>query len=272
MTFGDKKKTAFAVQLYRAVRVALHLLAGCFEVAVFFPIYGKSRRSRAVSRWSGQLLAILNVQPSLRGAPPMIADRAAVLVANHVSWLDIQLIHSVWPVRFIAKSEVRRWPVIGWLSAHTGTLFIERGKTRHAARINQSIHAAFQQGDAIGVFPEGSTTDGRELIRFHASLLQPAVDERALVYPVALRYREESDNVNVNASYVGETTLMESMRMIFAESAIRAELIFLPAIDATGKTRRELAAQTQTAIAAALNLPVSGKSPGISADPQAAPL
>ena len=89
-----------------------------------------------------------------------------------------------------------------------------------------------------------------------------------MVYPVALRYLDESGNINVNASYVGDTTLMESLRMIFAEKAIRAELIFLPAIDATGKTRRELAAQTQSAIAAALNLPVSGKLPGISAGPQ----
>jgi 1-acyl-sn-glycerol-3-phosphate acyltransferase len=206
-----------------------------------------------------------------RGSPPGSSERAAVLVANHVSWLDIHLIHSVWQVRFIAKSEVRRWPLIGWLSAHTGTLFIERGKNRHAARINQSIKAAFAQGDAVGVFPEGSTTDGRQLTRFHASLLQPAVDEAAMVYPVALRYLDEAGNINVNASYVGDTTLTESLRMIFAERAIRAELTFLPPIDALGKTRRELAAQSQSAIAAALNLPVSGSPPGISAGPPGAP-
>lgn len=271
MNLSDRTKTPIPVRYYRAVSLLLHLFAGVFEVAALFPLYGSSRRSRAVSRWSARLLTIVNVKPTVLGEPPALANRAAVLVANHVSWLDIQLIHSVWQVRFIAKSEVRRWPLIGWLSARTGTLFIERGKNRHAARINQSIHAAFQQGDAIGVFPEGTTTDGQKLTRFHASLLQPAVDERALVYPVALRYLDESGNVNVNASYVGDTTLMESMRMIFAEKGIRAELIFLPAIDATGKSRRELAALTQSAIAAALNLPVSGKTPGISGGPQAAP-
>lgn len=266
-----RTKTPIPVRFYRAGCVVLHLFAGFFEVALFFPFYGKSRRSRAVGRWSARLLAILNVKPGVQGAPPAIANRAAVLVANHVSWLDIQLIHCVWQVRFVAKSEVRRWPLIGWLSARTGTLFIERGKNRQAARINQSIHAAFQQGDAIGVFPEGTTTDGREITRFHASLLQPAVDERAMVYPVALRYLDESGNINVNASYVGDTTLVESMRMIFGEKVIRAELIFLPAIDATGKTRRELAAQTQDAIASTLNLPVSDTTPGKSAGPQGAP-
>lgn len=270
MILPARTKTRIPVRAYRAVSVLLHLFAGVFEVGALFPLYGHSRRSRAVSRWSARLLAIVNVKPSVQGAPPALAERAAVLVANHVSWLDIQLIHSVWQVRFVAKSEVRLWPLIGWLSARTGTLFIERGKHRHAARINQSIHAAFQQGHAIGVFPEGSTTDGKELTRFHASLLQPAVDECAMVYPVALRYLDESGNINLNASYVGDTTLVESMRLIFAEKTIHAELIFLPAIDATGKSRRELAALTQSAIAAALNLPVSGKTPGLSAGPQGA--
>jgi 1-acyl-sn-glycerol-3-phosphate acyltransferase len=193
------------------------------------------------------------------------------MVANHVSWLDIQIIHSIWQVRFVAKSEVRRWPLIGWLSAHTGTLFIERGKGRHAARINRSIHSAFQQGDAIGVFPEGSTTDGRKLARFHASLLQPAVDERALVCPAALRYRDVAGNINVAASYVGDTTLSQSLALILAQKTILADLIFLPAIDATGKSRRELAAQAHAAIAAALNLPVSDRKPDISAGPPGEP-
>ena len=271
MSSPERTQTPLPARLYRAVGIVLHLFAGLFEVALFFPLYGKSRQRRAVSRWSARLLALLNVRPSLHGSPPVAMDRAAVLVANHVSWLDIQLIHSVWQVRFVAKSEVRSWPLIGWLSARTGTLFIERGKHRHAARINQSIHAAFQQGDAIGVFPEGSTTDGRELTRFHASLLQPAVDEGALVYPVALRYLDAAGNINVNASYVGETTLAESMGMIFRERAIRAELIFLAPIDAVGKTRRELAAQTQSAIAAALSLPVSDRKPDMSAGPPGAP-
>ncbi len=270
MNSSDRTKTPIPVRLYRAVSVVLHLFAGILEVMLFFPFYGKSRRNRAVGRWSARLLAVLNVLPSLRGSPPVVADRAAVLVANHVSWLDIQLIHSVWQVRFVAKSEVRRWPLIGWLSAHTGTLFIERGKGRHAARINQSIQAAFRDGDAVGVFPEGTTTDGTELTRFHASLLQPAVDQRALVYPVALRYLDEAGNININASYVGDETLTESLRLIFAEKAIRAELIFLPPIDTVGKTRRELAAQAQAAIAAALNLPVSDRKPDISAGPPGA--
>jgi len=108
------------------------------------------------------------------------------------------------------------------------------------------------------VFPEGTTSDGTSLQPFHASLLQPAVDERALVFPVALRYLDEKRRVNVNASYVGDTSLIESMAMILRERKIVAELIFLPAIDAEGKSRRDLAREAHAAITGAFSRRTSG--------------
>jgi len=254
MTLHNRTHTSFPVRFYRSTLLLFHLFAGIAIVALLFPFYGCARRRMAQARWSARVLSAVNVGPRFRGGPPQVKDRAAVLVANHVSWLDIPLVHSVWQVRFIAKSEVRRWPLIGWLSARTGTLFIQRGKGRHAVRINQAIHAAFLAGDAIGVFPEGMTSEGTGLQPFHASLLQSAVDERALVFPVALRYLDEEGRVNVNASYVGDTSLIESMAMILRERKIVAELIFLPAIDAEGRSRRDLARETHAAIAAALSL------------------
>lgn len=259
MTRHDKAHTSIPVRFYRSTLLLFHLFAGIATVALLFPFYGSARRRLAVARWSARILSAVNVKPRLRGVPPRIKGRAAVLVANHVSWLDIPLVHSVWQVRFIAKAEVRRWPLIGWLSARTGTLFIQRGKGRHAARINQAIHAAFLAGDAIGVFPEGTTSEGAGLQPFHASLLQPAVDEHALVFPVALRYLDGEDRLNVNASYVGDTSLLESMAMILRERKIVAELIFLPAIDAEGKSRRELAHDTHAAIAAVLTRHTGGR-------------
>src|SRR4026207_93326 len=169
MAKHDRRQTSIAVRFYRATLLLFHLFAGIATVALLFPFYGNARRRLAVARWSARILSAVNVEPHLRGVPPAVKDRAAVRFANHGSGLDIPLVHSVWQVRFIAKSEVRRWPLIGWLSAKTGTLFIQRGKNRHAARINQAIHAAFVAGDAIGVFPEGMTSDGAGLQPFHAS-------------------------------------------------------------------------------------------------------
>lgn len=268
MSRCDRVPTPLPVRIYRATRLSLHLLRGVLTVAVLFPAYGGQRRRLAVRRWSAGILSILNVVPRLHGLPPVHPGRPLVLVANHVSWLDIQVIHAVWQVRFVAKSEVREWPVIGWLSARTGTLFIERGSGRHAARINRAIHAAFVDGDPIGVFPEGTTTQGDEIRKFHASLLQPAVDEDALVCPVAMRYLDAGGKLCVDASYVGETSLLESIRMILRQPRIDAELHFLDPIEARGRTRRDLARETRGAIGAALNLPVSDRPPGIPGDPQ----
>lgn len=254
MSRRNRESTASPVRLHRAFRLVIHLLQGVLTVALCFPFYGHTRRQASVARWSAGLLAIVKVVARMHGAPPGDGSRPRVLVANHVSWLDIQVIHAAWQVRFVAKSEVRGWPVIGWLSARTGTLFIERGSGRHAARINEAIHAAFVEGDAVGVFPEGTTTEGDRLGKFHASLLQPAVDEQAVVCPVALRYVDGRGDLCVAASYVGETTLLESMRAILAEPCIFVDLHFLPPIDARGKSRRELATLTREAIAGKLQV------------------
>jgi 1-acyl-sn-glycerol-3-phosphate acyltransferase len=251
----DEATTPLAVRSIRLIRLVLHLVRGALTVALLFPFYGHPRRQHAVGRWSAGTLAILNVVPRVHGAPPPAGGRPLILVANHVSWLDIELVHALWQVRFVAKSEVRRWPLIGWLSTAAGTLFIERGSGRHAARINQSIHAAFLQGDAIGIFPEGTTTAGDRVGRFHASLLQPAVDEQALLVPVALRYLDAEGRRCDAASYVGETSLLDSIRAILRQRRMTAELVFLPTVDATGRTRRELAELTRQAIAQSLGLP-----------------
>jgi len=251
----DRAPTPTPVRFYRAFRLFLHLIRGLLTVALLFPFRAAPRRRESVRRWSARTLTILNIHSRVHGTPPPAAGRPLVLLANHVSWLDIELVHSVWPVRFVAKSEVRKWPLVGWLSAQAGTLFIERGSHRHAARTNQAIHAALEEGDAIAVFPEGTTTEGDRLEKFHASLLQPAVDEQALVHPAALRYLTADGALCVAASYVGETSLVESIVAILQEREIVAELHLLAPIDARGKSRRQLADETRAAIAERLSLP-----------------
>jgi 1-acyl-sn-glycerol-3-phosphate acyltransferase len=253
-------------RLRRALGLLFQLGAGLLTVALLFPFYGRERRWRAVQRWSAGVCSQVALRLQVIGELPR-HDRPILIVANHVSWLDIQVIHSVCRVRFVAKSEVRRWPAIGWLAARTGTLFVHRGRHRHAAQINQAIHSAFALGDRIAVFPEGTTTDGRELLRFHASLLQPAVDEGALVVPVALRYLNANGEVDVTPSYIGERTLLESMVAVIQAPELRAELRFLPSIDARGRSRRELAQLSQDAIAATLGLRVIGRTPEKASDP-----
>jgi len=241
-------------RLVRFIRLVLKLVSGVLTVVFLFPFYSRDRRWRAIQRWSAGVCRIVGLELKVTGAPPA-ADRPILVVSNHVSWLDIHVIHSAWRVRFVAKSEVRGWPVICWLAARTGTLFIDRRRRRHAASINRAIHDAFAAGDAVAVFPEGTTSEGTQLLRFHASLLQPAVDEGALVVPIALRYVDDHGEVDTTPSYVGDRSLLESMSAVVSARRLRAQLQFLAPIDAAGRTRRELARLSHRAISQALNLP-----------------
>jgi 1-acyl-sn-glycerol-3-phosphate acyltransferase len=193
-----------------------------------------------------------------------------MIVSNHVSWLDVWVLDSVVPVRFVAKSDIRRWPLIGFLVSGAGTIFIERSKAKDTARTNRAIVEALARSEHVAMFPEGFTTDGTQVKPFHASLFQPAVGAGARVVVVALRYVNADGSVNLDASYVGERSLWESLRLILAQRSLRAELTFAATIDISGKTRREIARAAECATADALQLPRPGRKTGTTACPPGA--
>lgn len=234
---------------WRLMRLAWHLLDGVLTIATLFPFYPAKRRSQAVKRWSQSLLDTLCVQLHVHGEPPYADTSPVMLVANHVSWLDIYAINAVLPVRFVAKSEIRSWPVIGWLSAKTGTLFIERARRRDTVRIGGEIAAAMARGDVVAVFPEGTTTDGSQVLRFHGSLLQPALIANADVYPAALRYERDDGSLCVEAAYDGDKTLWHTVQRIIALPRIQAHVWFLPSLPAAAADRHALAQAAQAVIA-----------------------
>lgn len=246
--------TSMMTRGLRLTRLALHLLQGMLTIATLFPFYSVARRGVAVKRWSKVLLDMLGVQLHVHGeiprnGAPRGQAQPAMLVANHVSWLDIYAINAVLPVRFVAKSEIRSWPVIGWLSANTGTLFIERTRRRDTVRISGEIVAAMQRGDVVTVFPEGTTTDGSQVLRFHGSLLQPALQAAAHVHPVALRYERDDGALCVEAAYDGDKSLWDTLRLVVAQPAIHAHVWFLQALPTDATDRRLLAQAAHTAIA-----------------------
>jgi 1-acyl-sn-glycerol-3-phosphate acyltransferase len=246
--------TSVVTRGWRLVRLALHLLQGMLTIALLFPFYAPARRRDAVKRWSHALLGKLAVKLHAHGEiPRKVAPRGhappAMLVANHVSWLDIYAINAVLPVRFVAKSEIRKWPVIGWLSAKTGTLFIERSRRRDTLRINDEMVAAMQRGDVVTVFPEGTTTDGSQVLRFHGSLLQPALQAEAHVHPVALRYQNSDGSLCVDAAYDGDKSLWDTLLLIVARPVIHVHVWFLQPLPAAGADRRTMAQAAHAAIA-----------------------
>ncbi len=263
--------TSALTRNYRIARLFLHLLTGLGASSLVFPFVGRNGRLAIFRRWSRTLLAILAVRVKVDGVAPIERHAPTMLLANHVSWLDIFLIASIVPSRFVAKSEIRGWPVVGWLIARQGTLFIERGRRRDTARINGNVNDALAKGYCAAVFPEGTTSDGTEVRPFHASLLQPIVHAHGIAAPVALRYVTADGRIDDIPAYVRERTLWDSLKLIASSQEILAEVRFLPLVSAAGKHRRDLAEHTARLIADALTLPAPGRKRGTTADPRAAP-
>jgi 1-acyl-sn-glycerol-3-phosphate acyltransferase len=178
-----------------------------------------------------------------------------MIVANHVSWLDIFAIDSVRAVRFVAKAEIRRWPVFGWLCAQVDTLFIERARLHHIAQINGQVTAALRQGDVFAVFPEGVISAGNVLLPFHASLLQPALACDAMLYPVAIRYTRADGSQCSEADYEGDKSMLGSLLLMLTQPVICARLQFMAPLACAGRHRRELAHEAARLIADALGVP-----------------
>jgi 1-acyl-sn-glycerol-3-phosphate acyltransferase len=243
-----------AVRLYRYVRTCVHLGAGVATTLFVFPLVSSARKRALVKRWSRGLLRILAVRTRVHG--DLRARGGNVLiVANHISWLDIFVLNSVHPVRFVAKSELARWPIVGALSRGAGTLFIERTKRRDTHRVNHHVAEVLARGDVVAIFPEGTTTDGRDMLSFKSSLLQPIVEAAGHVQPVAIRYRAPDGTLSVAPAYVGDTTFAQSFWHVCGVRALTVDLIATAPLPAREGHRRELARAAERSIRTALAAP-----------------
>lgn len=239
------------VAVLRAIRLVLHVAYG-LTLALVYPWFGLHKRRRILQRWSAGLLDVLNIRVTFAAKGQMQDGNHGLIVSNHISWLDVFVLNSVIPMRFVAKSEVRSWPVIGWLCARAQTLFIERGKMRSAARINSSMVELLQQGESLAVFPEGTTTDGAQVAHFHSSLLQPAIDAWSQVHPIAIRYQDSRGERSHDATYIDEVSLGRSIWRILRSPQLHVRLLLTPALDVRGVERRALALQARQQIGTAL--------------------
>jgi 1-acyl-sn-glycerol-3-phosphate acyltransferase len=233
---------------FRLARVGLHLGWGAATVAVVYPWLSPRWRRALKQRWSRQLLEILDVKLGVRGATAHGARLHGLLVCNHISWLDVFVINALTPAAFVAKQEVKSWPLIGWLCAHTETIFLPRGSRRAARRTLEMMTAHLQRGVPVAFFPEGTTTQGERVLPFHAALFQAAIEAAAPLYPLALRYADRRGYPSLAPAYLGATTLWQSLRTIARADGIQAELRILPAFAAHLGARAELAQRCREAI------------------------
>lgn len=185
-----------------------HLLRGLWILRTRFQRQDAAVQRLLVQQWSAQALRIMGVRLQVLGQEP---PGAMLLVANHMSWLDIIVMNAACPSRFVSKADVKHWPMVGTLVEASGTLFIERENRRDALRVVHHMAECLRQGDRLAVFPEGTTGDGSQLLPFHANLLQAALVTDSPVCPVGLRYARvdglEEERVNLHEAPLGPHTM-----------------------------------------------------------------
>lgn len=235
----------------RLLRASAHVIHGAWVAQWHLRAAAQHERHYHVAWWAGKMLRILGLE--IEGASALPANGPVLIVANHVSWLDILVLHALCPhARFVSKAGVRYWPVIGSLTLAAGTLFIERESKRDALRVVHHMAEALKRGDTLAVFPEGTTTDGHALLPFHANLLQAALAAEVPVQPVALRYADAHTAPSPAAAYVGTMTLVQSLWSVVRAQGLRVHVRVLPALSGEGADRRALAQAARAAIDDAL--------------------
>jgi len=238
-----------ALAVWKILRGVVHLLAGWWTLRAHFPRLSVEQREMRVQAWSLQFLALWGIHLRVLGQP--VAAGPALLVANHISWLDILVIHAARYCRFVSKSDIRDWPMVGTLATASGTLYIERSRRKDALRMVRDMAQALQEGDVLAVFPEGTTSDGLNLLPFHANLIESAVAAQAPVQPLALRFVDaRTGEPTLAPCYIGDDTLIASVWRTLTAPPIVAVVHFGQPQQAEGRERRQWARDLREAVQA----------------------
>lgn len=232
---------------WRLGHALLHAIRGWFIITLLFPRWPQARREATVQAWSLRMLQILGIPLQVEGAPP--ARGPVLLVANHLSWLDILVLHAARYCRFVSKSDVKYWPLLGTLATGGGTLYIEREKRRDAMRVVHHMRESLAAGEILAVFPEGTTGDGRELLPFHGNLIQAAISIDAPVQPAALRFVDQATGEDSDGPlYLGDDTLLTSLWRTLGGPPFVAKVRFGEPQKAAGRDRRQWSEDLREAV------------------------
>jgi 1-acyl-sn-glycerol-3-phosphate acyltransferase len=236
-----------AKQLFRLIRATGHIGNAMVRVAVLFPWISTSARRRQTANWSRKSLRIFGISITKRGSLPE-GDVARLLVANHVSWLDVFAIWSQSDTVFVAKGEVAHWPLIGPLARRLGVVFIDRSSRRAAQTVTHVISNLLAEGQSVCIFPEGTSTDGRAIQAFHPALFQSAVDAGVAIQPISIQYIRSDGSVATEAAFTGNMSLAQSMWRLASADEITVQIACLSPVNPGGLDRRVLSDQTHALI------------------------
>lgn len=237
-----------AVALWIGFGLMLSLVMALLQKITSSPM--GSQRQRWARWWMRGLLRILPVRVRCHGKP---SSGTRLLVSNHVSWLDIIVIGAHTPVHFLSKAEVRDWPIIGWLAAAAGTLFIQRGQAS-GSTLQTQLAGALAQGHSLVIFAEGTTTAGDQLRTFHGRLMSCAIESDTPIKPLAISYRQQGQLDRV-APFINDDEFSAHLLKLLGSPCIDVGLHFLEDLQPSAGNRNQLARSCQAAVGQALGLP-----------------
>lgn len=237
-------------RFWRISSLIIHLLVGVVLALILTVLFNMNYHCPPFRRtkqwWLKRLANCAGADLVIKGEP---LPNRVLWVANHISWLDIGVLGGAGVPRFLSKAEVKKWPIIGWLATQSGTLYIERGQSGEAAA--EAVREALVKGDRVALFPEGTTTDGKNVKRFFARIFAPALDTETPVQPVVIRYKDTStDQILDEVAYIGQQTLITNIWAVTALPRFKAEVHFLPPLATQGISRKEIALQSEELIRA----------------------
>lgn len=208
---------------------------------------GRTLNEIALKAWAATTCRIFGVRRRIRGR---LEPGAQLIAANHISWIDIQLMHSLAAMGFVAKAEIARWPLLGWLARAGGTVFHERGSHDSASGVTAAMANRLAEGGRVAIFPEGGILPGEGVKRFHARMFGPAIEAGAPVQPVMLRYSRNGQTYHDITFRAGEHFMANFMRLL-TQAPCQGEVLILPRVSTAGRQRREVAAEAEAAVRAA---------------------
>ncbi len=233
--------------LVKFVRVLGCILVAYWDIRTKFSQFTDAQQARYVEVWARGMLAAIGIEVRVKGHP---AQGPVLMAANHISWLYILVMHAACHCRFVAKSEIRSWPVLGLLTTGGGSLYIERSSNRDALRVVHQMAEALQQGHVLAVFPEGGTGDGITLLPFHANLLQAAISADAPIQPIALQFMDaQTHAISLAPCYRDDDTLLGSLWRTLCAPPLLAQVRYGDTQTAEGRNRREWAQDLQATVA-----------------------
>ena len=236
--------------LYKFFCIICLFFYGLIIAGIVFPVLhffcsankAKSKRDRLKIHWLKVFSSIMKLSVIREGELP---KDGALLISNHISWLDIIVIGQYLPVYFVAKSDISSWPIIGYLSRQGGTIFIRRGNKKSIKATTEKMIWVLKQNSNIVAFPEGTTTLGNEVLSFHASLFQPALLTKSVIQPVVIQYDGAAKH---QAPFIGEDDFVRHLIKMLCLDKVEVSLSFLPVIKSLGKDRHTVCAEAREKI------------------------